>query len=61
MYKETLTLIYEGEDIMFTFKSEAESFAIQHKLEIVYDDGGMIDEEHYNVKGFKSKLYWIAR
>lgn len=57
---ETLKYIYAGEDLLFTFKSEIIDFAIKNGLTITYDDGGMIDDEHYNVKGSKSKLYWVA-
>lgn len=52
--------IWKGEDLMFTFKSEAEQFAEINDLQLIYNDGDMIDDEHYEIRGFKSKLYWIA-
>lgn len=59
-YNETLKLVQEGKHILFTFKSEAEQFAKQAKLKIIYDDGSFIEQEHYDVKGYNAKLYWIA-
>lgn len=52
--------IWAGENLMFTFKSEAVQFAEANHLELIYNDGGMIDDEHFEVRGYKSKIYWIA-
>lgn len=60
MENEILKHIHEGKDIMFTFKSTAERFAQHYKLEIEYNDGEFIDDEHYIVKKYNAKIYWIA-
>lgn len=52
--------IWAGENLMFTFKSEAIQFAEVNHLELIYNDGEFIDNEHFEVRGYKSKLYWIA-
>ena len=51
--------IWAGENLMFTFKSEAIQFAEVNHLELIYNDGEFIDNEHFEVRGYKSKLYWI--
>lgn len=61
MEHEALNLIHEGKNVMFTFKSEAEEFAKKFDLQITYNDGEFTDDEHYEVKGYKSNLYWIAQ
>lgn len=62
VYKnEIMECIWKGENILFTFKSEAEQFAAANDLQLFYNDGDLLDEEHYEVRGFKSKFYWIAR
>lgn len=60
MDKETLEMLDCGEDILFTFKNEAIAFAQRTKLTIEYKEGDLIDNEHFNVKGYKGKIYWIA-
>lgn len=60
MNNEALKMVFEHKNLMFTFKSEAEQFAKQNKLEYEYSDGEFIDNEHYTIKGYGSKLYWIA-
>lgn len=60
MKNEALKMVFEHKDLMFTFKSEAEQFAKQNKLEYEYNDGEFIDNEHFIIKGYGSKLYWIA-
>jgi hypothetical protein len=52
--------VWAGENLMFTFKSEAIQFAEINDLKIVYNDGEMLDSEHFDIIGYKSKLYWIA-
>lgn len=52
--------IWKGQNLLFTFKSEAIQFAEINHLELIYKDGEFIDDEHYEIRGYKSKLYWIA-
>lgn len=60
MDKESLGHLQKGESLLFTFKHDAERFAKRNNLKIIYNDGEFIDDEHYEVKGYKANLYWIA-
>lgn len=61
MNNDAMSLILEGKDILFTFRSEAEEFARKNKLEIEIHECEFDDEDHILVKGYGAKLYWIAR
>lgn len=60
MDKKILEHLQKGENVLFTFKLDAERFAKRNDLTIIYNDGEFIDNEHYMVKGYNANLYWIA-
>lgn len=47
---EAMEHIWAGEDLMFSFKSVAILFAEVNHLELIYDDGDMLDDEHFEVR-----------
>lgn len=55
-----MEMLEKGEGLLFTFKSEAEEFATRNKLNITLIDEDLTDDKHFEVKGYKGGLYWVA-
>lgn len=56
----SLELLYEGKDLLFTFKQDAIDFINRNNLKAELIEADILDEDHFAIDGYKSKLYWIA-
>lgn len=58
--EEALKLVHEGKDLLFTFKQDAIDFLMRNCLQASLIEADMTDEDHFEIVGYKSKLYWVA-